>query len=722
MKLRALSFCLMIGLLAGRAAADTAPFDLSGPVLEVSVRRGGVTLPISQVPDLSSGDQLTIKADFSKEQSAHYLLVAAFLRGATNPPPKEWIFEAETWKRKVKDNMLTITVPDGARQIVLFLAPETGGDFAALTNAVRGRPGEFVRASQDLNQASLDRSRLDAFLNGIRLQDSERPAQLETVSPLLARSLAIKFNAECLEKPANLQAACLTQDREALVLSDMHSTSLTEALTGAPTDLALQLAATPQGGMGYYSPYIGAVRDLAKILGAFHTADYQYIPALAVSRDDSMALLLNAAPSFRKPQSVLVAALPAIEPPHLPPLRAAMGEQTACLTRPDMVLQVEGAPLIYSTRYARDMALRLTTMDGKVVEAPVTARADKGGFAIDADALNPKDFDATVDASLHGVWGFQPFEGPRFRLQSPGAQSWQASSGNPPLIAGRPATLRLEGSAAACVERVAIRQSSGKEQALVWKPAGAGAIIVEVPPIADVGTTALQVKQFGVAAPAAVTLQSSAAQRPGLTLLSKSIQPKPANTIALDLKGSDGILSDAQFSFSIKADDATKFSSQDKIEVSTVDGSASATLDTRSALRLENTQIAHVRLDPSKDLGPSAFGPLRFRMIRDTVSSDWQPLGTLVRTPDLQAFSCQETGDGCLLSGSGLFLIASIADNPQFTGARDVAAGFTGNAIATPRPKDGQLYLKMRDDPNIVAVAAIPGQAASPAKPAKPAS
>lgn len=708
MKLRTLSACLMVGLLASRASADPAPFDLAGPALQVSVKRAGATLPISQVPDLSAGDQLTIKADFTKEQSAHYLLVAAFLRGATNPPPKEWIFEAETWKRKAKDNMLTITVPEGARQIVLFLAPETGGDFAALNNAIRGRPGEFVRASQDLNQASLDRSRLDAFLNGIRLQDSDRPAQLETVSPLLARSLAIKFNAECLEKPANLQAACLTQDREALVLSDMHSASLTEALTGAPTDLALQLAATPQGGLGYYSPYIGAVRDLAKILGAFHTADYQYIPALAISRDDSMALLLNAAPSFRKPQSVLVAALPAIEAPHLPPLRASMGEQTACLTRPDMVLQVEGAPLIYSTHYARDMALRLKTKDGKTVDVPVTARADKGGFAIDSGALNPQDFDATVDASLHGVWGFQPFEGPRFRLQSPGAQSWRAASSNPALIAGRPATLRLEGSAAACVERVAIRQSSGKEQALAWKTADAGAIMVEVPPIADAGTATLQVKQFGVASPATVTLQSSALQRPGVTLLSKSVQAGPTGAIPITFQGSDAIPGNAQLSFSIKADDATKFTSKDKIEVSTTDGSASATLDTRTSLRLENTQIAHARLDPAKDLGPSAFGSLRFRIVKDDVAGDWQQLGTLIRLPELETLTCQGTDGGCQLSGAGLFLIASIADNPQFTNARDVTAGFTGAAIDAPRSKDGQLYLKLRDNPDIVATARIP--------------
>ncbi|MGV3770693.1 MAG: hypothetical protein ACO1NM_11745 [Sphingobium phenoxybenzoativorans] len=718
MKLRPLFACLTIGLLAGKASADTAPFDLVGPSLQVSVTRAGATLPISQVPDLSAGDQLTIKADFTKDQSAHYLLVAAFLRGATNPPPKDWVFGAETWKRKAKDNMLKITVPGGARQIVLFLAPETGGDFDALVNAVRGRPGEFVRASQDLNQASLDRSRLDAFLNGIRLQDSERPAQLETVSPLLARSLAIKFNAECLEKPANLQAACLTQDREALVLSDMHSTSLTEALTGAPTDLALQLAATPQGGMGYYSPYIGAVRDLAKILGAFRTADYQYIPALALSRNDGMALLLNAAPSFRKPQSVLVTALPAIEAPHVPPLRAAMGERIACLTRPDMVLPVEGAPLIYSTLYARSMAFRVKTKDGKTVDIPVTARADKGGFTIDSGALNPLDFDQTVDGVLHGLWGFRPFEGPSFRLQNPGGQSWRAASGNPALTAGRAATLRVEGAGSACVERVAIRQSSGKEQAIVWKATDASSIAVEVPPLADAGTATLLIKQFGVSAPSTITLQSNAPQRPGVTLLSKSIQSGGANdAISISLAGTDGIPGDAALSFSIKANATTKFTAKDRIEVATADGSASVMLDGGKGLRLENTQIAHARLDPAKDLGPSAFGLLRFRLVRDDSAGDWQPLGKLIRLPSLKSLVCQGADGGCALSGSGLFLIASLSDDAQFTHATQVAEGFTGSSIEAPRPKDGRLYLKLRDDPDMPVTATIPGQPGNAATP-----
>src|ERR1035438_1327335 len=133
---------------AAFAWADPAPFDLAGPKLEVKVTRAGKTLPISEVPDLAVGDRVLIKADLPEGQAAHYLMVAAFLRGSTNPPPENWFFRQETWNRKSEDAGLTVTVPEGAQQVVVFLAPETGGDYRTLLGAVRGKPGAFVRAWQ----------------------------------------------------------------------------------------------------------------------------------------------------------------------------------------------------------------------------------------------------------------------------------------------------------------------------------------------------------------------------------------------------------------------------------------------------------------------------------------------------------------------------------------------------------------------------------------------
>jgi hypothetical protein len=147
MKSRGIGLAISL-LAAAPALADPAAFDLVGPSLAVQVTHGTATLPISEVPNLSAGDRLGIKADFGDEYSVHYVMVAAFLRGPTDPPPKEWFFRCDTWKGKCRKDGLSLTVPREAQQLLLFLAPETGGDFTTLTDAVRGRPGVFVRTSQ----------------------------------------------------------------------------------------------------------------------------------------------------------------------------------------------------------------------------------------------------------------------------------------------------------------------------------------------------------------------------------------------------------------------------------------------------------------------------------------------------------------------------------------------------------------------------------------------
>src|SRR6266536_4643293 len=122
------------------ARADIARFDLSGPRISVRVRRGGRTLPISQVPNLQSGDRLWLHPELPEGQSVHYLMIAAFLRGSTNPPPEHWFTKVETWNRRVREEGVFVTVPKEAQQALVLLAPDTGGGFGTLRSAVRGKP------------------------------------------------------------------------------------------------------------------------------------------------------------------------------------------------------------------------------------------------------------------------------------------------------------------------------------------------------------------------------------------------------------------------------------------------------------------------------------------------------------------------------------------------------------------------------------------------------
>jgi len=496
-------------LAAAPAAAQSSPnFDLVGPSLRATVTRDGQMLPLAEVPNLLPGDRLSIAADLPRDQSARYLLVVMFLRGATNPPPEAWMLHAETWKPARRT--ISADVPEGAEQAVIFMVPETGGALKAVRQAVQGRPGAFVRASQDLNQARLDRARLDAFLAGLKPRSSADRDRVARVSAQLGRSLAVRFDPACLTRQPEFQAACLGQTTSTTVLTDGHSQSVAEALAGAPTDLAYRISATPEGGLGYYSAYIGVVRDLARMLGAFQSAQLQFIPALSVERGNATTLLLNTVPSFRKPQSVLVAALPPVAAPQLPPLVAGEGGAALCSARPDLVLPVEGAPLVFGTRYLRRPVLHLRMADGREMDLPLGIDADRGGFVPLPGAMAGLNLNGQgAEGVLRGFWGFKPFDGPRFRLVSPVGRAWRVND-DASLVVGRETPLELRGGAGPCVSEVSAEVGAATE-AVGFEGRGADVLALKVP-LADAvpGPVTLTVRSFGAAEPQMLTVQAYA--------------------------------------------------------------------------------------------------------------------------------------------------------------------------------------------------------------------
>jgi hypothetical protein len=506
-------FVLLMFMYAGFAHADGAAFDLAGPPVEMRVTRDGKTLPISRTANLQPGDRLWIHPDLPDTQSVHYLLVVAFLRGSTNPPPETWFTRVETWTKQARAEGIVVTVPQDAQQALLFLAPETGGDFNTLRNAVRGRPGAFVRASQDLNQASLDRSRLEAYLDDVKATSDADPAELKERSELLARTLNIKVDKECFDKPSEQQAPCLTQNSDQLILDDAHSQSMVTALTSGPSsDLMVQASATPMAGTGYYSAYVGAVIDMARILNSLHIAEYQYIPALALPKDDRLNLKLNNPPSFRNPKSVIVVGLPAVEAAQLPPLRPVDPKQIFCLEKSPLVLPTEGAPLVFSTNIAHDFTLRVEDKAGNRVDLPAKAEAGRGGFVIDAHALpSPAGkLGPDVTGTLRGQWGFAEFEGPRFLLRSAHTEKWAVPPADQQaLIVGRGDVLHVTSECAPCVEKVTVTDHDGKDLKATWKASKPEELEVTVP-LKDksAGEVTLAIKQFGLNAPDELPLLS----------------------------------------------------------------------------------------------------------------------------------------------------------------------------------------------------------------------
>jgi hypothetical protein len=491
---------LVLIALTGSMHSQTGVFDLAGPRIDMHVQRAGKTLPIANVPNLQAGDRLWIHPDLPDSQSARYLMIVVFLRGATNPPPESWFTKVETWTKPVKDEGVFVNVPAEAQQALVFLAPETGGGFGALRAAVRGKPGSFVRASQDLELASLDRRRLEKYLEAVRANSVANADELKKRTVLLARSLNIRLDQQCFDKPTAEQLPCLTEHTDQLVLDDANSQSMVATLTsGDPGHLLSEITYTPKMGGGYYSPYIGAVVDIARILGSAHTAHYQYIPALAVPKDDQLNLRLNNPPSFRNPKSVLVIALPHIGPAVLPRLQPVEPHQIYCLDNPDLVLPVEGAPLVFATGMAHGLFLHVQNNSGQGFDLPVQADAARGGLVVDKQSLPPKSLDGDITATLHGFWGFQTFDGPKFRLHSSHAAKWVVASRDASaLIVGRDDTVHLQSGNACCVTDVSLSDQQGKHLETKWKSVKPDELEVQVSlRDAKPGWLTLQVKSFG---------------------------------------------------------------------------------------------------------------------------------------------------------------------------------------------------------------------------------
>ena len=488
----------------GLHAVDPA-FDLAGPKVDVHVKRGEVTLPIGEVPNLLAGDRLWIHPDLPESQSSRFVLIVAFLRGATNPPPPEWFTRVETWNRDVRNEGVFITVPAEAQQALIFLAPETGGDFSTLRGAVRGRPGAFVRATQDLQAASWDRMRLEAYLAEVKVTSQTDPSLLKKRAELAARSLGIRLDQQCFDKPSDQQASCLAQHTEGLVLDDANVQSLVVQLTsGSTADLMNQISYSALARGGAYSPYVGAIVDTARILSTLHTAHFQYIPALALPTKDTLNLRLNVPPSFRDPKSVVVVALPPIGPVKPPPLHPVNPAESFCAQKPGLVLPAEGAPIVFSTQLAYGLTLHIETRVGaknSSLDLPVKADPSEGGLVLAQPAPTLPAGDLT--GVLRGKWGFDDWEGPRFHLHAAQPGKWTLAAGDQSaLVVGREDTLHLDDESSLCVDRVEEQADGGSMLKLAWKSSKPESLEVAVPmKDAAPGPVTLEITQFGLEKP-----------------------------------------------------------------------------------------------------------------------------------------------------------------------------------------------------------------------------
>lgn len=526
------------------AQIPTARFDLSGPKIDVRVMRESKSLPIATVPNLQEGDQLWLHADLPTTQSVHYLLVAVFLRGTTNPPPEGWVYRIQTWDKKMQAEGVQITVPAGAQQALLLLAPETGGDMSTLRSAVRGRPGVFVRASQDLAEAGFEQARIEKYLDQMRQVSPTDPKAIAEHSDLLARTLSLKPNSDCFKRPVDQQYGCLTQTGTESLLEDGHGQSIVSSITsGASSDLINSATATQMAGGGMYSAYVGSIVDVVRIMSNLHTAHYQYIPAIAFPQAESLNLRLNTPPSFENPKSVIVIGLPAVQKAPVPTLRASNAKFVTCLLKPDVTLPVEGAPLVFSTSFAHDLLLHLENAPS-ASDLPLTPDAFQGGLVLHpatdrhplqlpSDPAPKKEDTSPADvaklpastangissqtlaspdrmATVKGLWGFDHFDGPTLPVQDQPGSDWKLSAADDRIILGEQNHLLLSSDGTACIRSITAQESGQPEQKLEWKAGEKRNTVALTLALhsSNPGAVRLIVQQYGKSEPEMLSIQA----------------------------------------------------------------------------------------------------------------------------------------------------------------------------------------------------------------------
>jgi hypothetical protein len=221
---------------------------------------------------------------------------------------------------------------------------------------------------------------------------------------------------------------------------------------------------------------------------------------------------LNNPPSFRNPKSVIVVGLPPITKAVAPPLRVVDAKQVFCMAKPDLVLPVEGAPLVFATELAHHLSLRVETADGEQLELPAKADPARGGIVPEIENLKPSTFDEEFSGVVHGTWGFQSFEGPRFSFRSPrAAKLVVASKDASALIVGREDTLHLQVEDTACVKDLTVHGEKENKLAATWKVSKPGEIEIRVP-LKDqaAGLLEIEMARYGLHEPDSITLHTYA--------------------------------------------------------------------------------------------------------------------------------------------------------------------------------------------------------------------
>ena len=156
--------------------------------------------------------------------------------------------------------------------------------------------------------------------------------------------------------------------------------------------------------------------------------------------------------------------------------------------------------------------MSLTGHDGKSIDLPAHADPVQGGYVVDTAKLGSVALGDSVHAVLKGYWGFDPYQGPTFRLINVHAKTWDLAAGDEAaLIVGRQDTVHLQADSVSCVDAIMLKDPAGKELKVDWKTTRPDEVEIKLP-LQDTqpGALTLLVTQYGAKDPEPITIHTFA--------------------------------------------------------------------------------------------------------------------------------------------------------------------------------------------------------------------
>ena len=310
-------------------------------------------------------------------------MVVVFLRGATNPPPDSWFTRVETWNKPVHEEGVFVTVPEEAEEALVFLAPETGGAFSTLRTAVRGKPGAFVRAAQDL-RAGQSRPRPSGEISGSGPRDfhqrsraTEDAHHVAGAQPEYPRRPAVLRQAQrttgALPHPEHRSAGARRRAQPDDGRDpDLRPIQRSAGADQLPRPTPAAATTVPILARSSMSPAFSAQ------LTPRSTSTFLRWPC---RKEDQLNLRLNNPPSFRNPKSVHRDwSCRRFGRLRFRPCARSIAAQVFCAGKPSLLLPADGAPLVFATELAHNFVLHVETKSGPGIDLPAKPDPMRGGF------------------------------------------------------------------------------------------------------------------------------------------------------------------------------------------------------------------------------------------------------------------------------------------------------------------------------------------------------